>query len=242
MSKYLSEVLPTAPNPAVEEPVAASGGTGGASAPILKVGDIEPAEAKKPFKKWEGLNTKKTIKFSKAVEETIASKLAEYNASCPTHLRTTLDPLRAVYRRGAGSYVAANTATLSRHDWAMARVNAFTTLLAGGATNPSYTYDFDLLPVGHKKSEMPVSAAAGDVYQDALAITVLDEDDYETSEQAIHTLAELSGLGYEIIPAIRAAWMRGIQNNENPYERAAVLASALYNSPDADLLPKEGIL
>lgn len=242
MSKYLSEVLPTAPNPAVEEPVAASGGTGGASAPILKVGDIKPAEKRKAPKKWEDLDTKQTVKFSKAVESTITKKLAEYNAACPAYKETTIDQLRAVYRRGASSFSAANTGTLSRHDWAMARVNAFTTLLSGGQVSSNYTLDFDLLPLSHEKSEMSMTASAKEVYEEALSISVLSEDDYETSEQAIHTLAELSGLGYETIPALRAAWMRGIQNNENPYERAAVLASALYTSPDADLLPKEGIL
>jgi len=33
-----------------------------------------------------------------------------------------------------------------------------------------------------------------------------------------------------------------LDNNENPFERAALLASALYDSPDAHLLPQKGTL
>jgi len=50
-------------------------------------------------------------------------------------------------------------------------------------------------------------------------------------------MAELSGQGYEIVPALRATWLRAIRDNESPFDRAAVLASALYGSKDADLLP-----
>jgi hypothetical protein len=42
-----------------------------------------------------------------------------------------------------------------------------------------------------------------------------------------------------MIPALRAAWLRGVKNNESPFDRAVVLASALYDSQDADLLPKQ---
>jgi hypothetical protein len=64
-----------------------------------------------------------------------------------------------------------------------------------------------------------------------------DEAEYYSPEHAIFAMAELSGEGYEIIPALRAAWLRAISNNESPFDRAAVLASALYESRDADLLP-----
>jgi hypothetical protein len=88
-----------------------------------------------------------------------------------------------------------------------------------------------------------MTAGAAADYSEELAVELLpSSDDYESNEHAIHTLAEFSGLGYEAIPAIRASWIRGLKNNENPYERAAVLASALYDSQDADLLPKKGTL
>lgn len=226
MSGYLSEVLPggEATSEEVATPTVASGGTGGASAPILKEGDIQPPK--------KGLELKpKRVKFSKRVEAALADKQKECG------IKAT-DALRAVYRRGAASYDAADTNTMSRHEWAMTRVNAFAALSQDAAlVSSGYTADYDLLPWGHELSSRKNSNYALD-----LTVTPLAEDEYTTQEEAIFSLAEFSGLGYETIPAIRAAWMRGIKNNENPFERAAVLASALYDSPDADLLPKEGIL
>lgn len=228
MSEYLSEVL------AVEEAVSetdatlivASGGTGGASFPVLKEEDVQEPE------KGSELKLKK-VKFSKAVE----SALAEKQKSCSG---IELDVLRAVYRRGAGSYDAAETNNITRHSWAMARVDAFSTLCTSpSSVFSSYTADYDLLPVGHELSTRAVTASVSD---EELAISLLAEDEYTTQEEAIFSLAEFSGLGYETIPALRASWMRGIKNNENPFERAAVLASALYDSQDADLLPLKGIL
>jgi hypothetical protein len=65
------------------------------------------------------------------------------------------------------------------------------------------------------------------------------EAEYASAEHAIFSLAEFTGLGYEVIPSIRASWMRGSQAGENPFERAADLAVNLYESRDADLLPKK---
>jgi hypothetical protein len=222
MSGYLSEVLPG--GEATIEPTLASGGTGGASAPVLKEGDV------KPPKKGKSLSLKK-VKFSKSVESALAGKKAECGIDA-------LDALRAVYRRGAASYDASETGTLTRHQWAMARVDAFAALDQNAAlVSSGYTADYDLLPWGHE-----LSTRSDTDYSEELGVVLLAEDEYTTQEEAIFTLAEFSGLGYETIPALRAAWMRGIKNNENPFERAAVLASALYDSPDADLLPKEGTL
>jgi hypothetical protein len=61
---------------------------------------------------------------------------------------------------------------------------------------------------------------------------------YETPEQAIVALTELSGLGYEAEPAIRASWLRAVKNGEDPFKRASMLATMKHNSLDADLLPK----
>lgn len=226
MSGYLSEVLTggEAVSETVAEPTLASGGTGGASAPVLKEGDVQ-APSKGPELK------PKRIKFSKRVETALAEKQRECGIRA-------VDALRAVYRRGAASYDASETGTMSRHDWAMARVNAFAALNQDAAlVSSAYSADYDLLPWGHE-----LSTRKNMDYSSSLMVTPLAEDEYATQEEAIFTLAEFSGLGYETIPAIRAAWMRGIKNNENPFERAAVLASALYDSPDADLLPKKGIL
>jgi hypothetical protein len=252
MSKYLSDVLKASPAtvaqtlaaPAVEEePIIASGGVG-APAPVLVEGDIKKPSKGKKLKAPKGKDARK-VSFSKAVQNVLASKVKECNVDAFDGREATYEMLSAVYRRGAGSYSVSDNGALSRHDWAMSRVNAFASLLQGAdGLSSSYTADFDLLPVNHPSSEMVLVAGAGEYnYEDELTVHLYDnEEDYESQEHAIFSLAEFSGLGYETIPAIRAAWMRGIKNNENPYERAAVLASALYDSPDADLLPKKGIL
>ena len=51
---------------------------------------------------------------------------------------------------------------MSRHGWAIARVNAFLTLLrTGKPSNSNYTTDNDLLPKGHpRKSKAEVAEAA----------------------------------------------------------------------------------
>jgi hypothetical protein len=230
MSGYLSEVLVT--NGTNSTAINASGGAG-APAPVLKEGDIQPA------KKMPALKPKK-VQFSKAVESALAQKYKECSVSLNDDADKvpSLDAFRAVYRRGAGSYDVSDTGTLSRHDWAMTRVNAFSALAKDAAlVSSAYTSDDDLLPPSHPRSTGEVKD-----YSAELTVSVLAEDEYESQEQAVFALAELSGLGYETIPAIRAAWVRAANNNENPFERAAILASALYNSPDADLLPKKGIL
>lgn len=230
MSGYLSEVLA-----ASETEVAATTASGGvgAPAPVLKEGDIQPP------KKMPLLGSKK-VKFSKAVESTLAQKYKECSVALndDTEKLPPLDAFRLVYRRGAGSYDSADTGSLSRHDWAMARVNAFSTLIKDAAlVSSAYTMDDDLLPVSH-----PRSSGEARNYSSELTVSLLTEDEYESQEELVFALAEMSGLGYETIPAIRAAWVRAANNNENPFERAAVLASALYDSQDADLLPKKGTL
>jgi hypothetical protein len=73
--------------------------------------------------------------------------------------------------------------------------------------------------------------------EEQLNVRLLREDEYDSPEHALLAMAELSGLGYEVIPALRAAWLRGVRDRENPFDRAAVLASALDRSQDSDLLP-----
>lgn len=70
-----------------------------------------------------------------------------------------------------------------------------------------------------------------------LTVSLLPEEEYDSPEQALIAMAELSGLGYEIIPALRGAWLRGVRDKNSPFRRASMLASALYDSKDADLLP-----
>ena len=66
--------------------------------------------------------------------------------------KATLGMLKAVYRRGAGAFSTSHAPKMSRHGWAIARVNAFLKLLRSGRpSNPKYTTDNDLLPKGHPR-------------------------------------------------------------------------------------------
>lgn len=143
--------------------------------------------------------------------------------------------VKAVYRRGAASYSALPRPSVTRHEYALTRVSAFCTLLSHPAqANPNYTQDFDLLPLNHA---LTASANPTDDLPD-LVVSLQDLEDYRSPEHAIFSLAEYSGLGYDIIPALRASWVRGVNAHEAPFDRARNLAAKLYKSPDADLLPK----
>jgi len=77
-------------------------------------------------------------------------------------------------------------------------------------------------------------------YEQELNIDLLNEEDYSSPEEAILAMAEYSGYGYEAEHAIRASWLRGVRNGDNPFKRASLLASLGYESLDGDLLPVKG--
>lgn len=191
----------------------------------------------------------KSVTFSKKVEESLKKKVEEHNEKHgdTASKKTSLKTLKAVYRRGAGAFSTSHRPDQNRNSWAMARVNAFLHLLrTGKPKNSKYVTDNDLLPAAHarssKKSSAALTAAGYDEYIDSqLEVRLMAEGEYSSVEHAIYSMAEYSGLGYDIIPSIRAAWVRGVKAGENPFERASLLATQLYDSPDADLLPKEEI-
>jgi Family of unknown function (DUF5824) len=189
------------------------------------------------------------INFSAEVIAALKQKVQDHNAKASDGRRATLGMLKAVYRRGAGAYSSSHRPGTTRNQWAMARVNAFLRLLRSGRpANPNYKSDNDLLPHAHPRSTKPVKASVdpeeetpiefNDDEEYGFLIELQTEDDYESPEHAILAMAELSELSYGIIPALRAAWLRGVRDNESPFDRAAVLASALDKSKDSDLLPK----
>ena len=98
------------------------------------------------------------ITFSKEVTAQLSKKVKEHNAKGKGS-KATLGMLKAVYRRGAGAFSTSHAPKMSRHGWAIARVNAFLTLLrTGKPSNSAYTQDNDLLPKGHpKKSKAKMS-------------------------------------------------------------------------------------
>ena len=191
----------------------------------------------------------KSVTFSKKVEAALQDKADKHNEKHgdTASKKTSLKTLKAVYRRGAGAFSTSHRPDQNRNSWAMARVNAFLHLLrTGKPKNSKYTTDNDLLPASHprssKKDNATITAALYDSYIDSqLEVQLLAKDEYESVEHAIYSLAEYSGMGYDIIPSIRAAWLRGVKAGEDPFERATSLAIQLHNSQDSDLLPKEEI-
>lgn len=94
-----------------------------------------------------------SISFGAETDTALAAKVEKHNATAPTDRKTSLSVVKAVYRRGAGSYSSLSASGKSRDDWAMARTNAFLRLLKSGRpTNSLYTADNDLLPASHPKS------------------------------------------------------------------------------------------
>ena len=103
------------------------------------------------------------ITFSKETTAKLSKKVKEHNAKGKGS-KATLGMLKAVYRRGAGAYSTSHAPKMSRDGWAMARVNAFLTLLrTGKPSNSAYTQDNDLLPKGHPRKS---KAEAGYKYKD----------------------------------------------------------------------------
>jgi starvation-inducible DNA-binding protein len=179
----------------------------------------------------------KKIVFSAATEKGLSNKVAEHNKSAKAGRKASLPMLKAVYRRGAGAFSSSHRPGKTRDQWAMARVNAFLKLLKSGSpANPNYKQDNDLLPKAHPRSSR---AEASLINHELLQVALKSASEYGSPEHAIYSMAEYSGMGYEVIPALRGAWLRGVRDGDIPFERAYELATKLYTSKDADLLPKK---
>ncbi len=179
----------------------------------------------------------KKLVFDDKTETALAEKVAAHNKDAKAGRKASLPMLKAVYRRGAGAYNASTSKAKSRDQWAMARVNAFLKLLKTGApANANYKQDNDLLPKAHPKSSRGEAAV---LQHELLQVALKSADEYGSPEHAIFSMAEYSGLGYDVIPALRGAWVRGVRDGDIPFERAYELATKLYDSADADLLPKK---
>lgn len=179
----------------------------------------------------------KKIVFSDKVESALRNKVEEHNKNAKPGRKATLPMLKAVYRRGSGAFSSSHRPGKTRDQWAMARVNAFLKLLKSGRpANPNYKQDNDLLPKAHPKSSRGEAAV---IQHELLQVALKSADQYGSPEHAIYSMAEYSGLGYEVIPALRGAWLRGVRDGDVPFERAYELATKLYEGRDADLLPKK---
>jgi starvation-inducible DNA-binding protein len=179
----------------------------------------------------------KSITFSAKIENALRNKVEEHNKNASPGRKATLPMLKAVYRRGSGAFSSSHRPGKTRDQWAMARVNAFLKLLRSGRpSNPNYKQDNDLLPKAHPKSSR---GEASLIQHELLEVALKSADQYGSPEHAIYSMAEYTGLGYEVIPALRGAWLRGVRDGDVPFQRAYDLATNLYNSKDADLLPKK---
>ena len=218
-------------------------------APVTATAGSKPAPKKDQIKgsdknKKGSASGSKKITFSKAVETSLRNKVKEHNDSVDAaSKKVSLSKLKAVYRRGAGAFSTSHRPDQNRASWSMARVNAFLHLVKSGSPkNPKYTTDNDLLPASHPKSSVTASGSTGldSVYAESLlTVRIESPESYATPEDAIYAFTEYAGLGYEALPVFRAAWKRGVAENEDPFTRAADLAINLYDSKDADLLPKQ---
>lgn len=189
--------------------------------------------------KTDAYETKKLV-FSDKTEKQISRWTREHNANKDIDDTVSVATVRAVYRRGVRAFTASGSPDTERDVWAEARVKAFLSLVESKKpANSRYTQDNDLLTPSHpystidKNSGLTASIAAS---RD-LVISIKPESEYSGPEDVIYSLAEYSGLGYEVVPALRAVWKRAIDNYEPPFDRAVQLATKLYESTDADLLP-----
>lgn len=95
------------------------------------------------------------------------------------------------------------------------------------------------IPDGVVDSHMRKNEAdlASYVAERELFSSLSETNQYDKPGDAILALTEHMGLGYEAEFAIKAVWMRAINDGTDPYARAYELAVKTYDSKDADLLP-----
>lgn len=92
------------------------------------------------------------IEISRANEQALKDKIAEFKKDHPKKNAPSLGTLKKVFRRGAGAFSTSFRPTItggqpnSRNAWAMARVNKFLKMAGGGEVKESYRKaDGDLL-------------------------------------------------------------------------------------------------
>jgi len=111
----------------------------------------EPSERKKGSKRNPKGSAKKgggKITFSEKTTNALKEKVKGHNAKYSK--KVTLGQLKRVYRRGAGAFSTSHRPNMSRHGWAMARVNTFLKMMRGGKVKESYRKaDQDIAKAAH---------------------------------------------------------------------------------------------
>lgn len=100
----------------------------------------KPSEKKRGSSKNEpgsaGEKSSDAITFSNKVIEALKNKVREHNSK---HSRkVSLSQLKKIYRRGAGAFSSSHRPGKTRGQWAMARVNMFLRMMAGGKVKDAY--------------------------------------------------------------------------------------------------------
>lgn len=138
---------------------------------------------------------KAAITFSEKVTTALKNKVKQHNEK---HSRkVTLSQLKKVYRRGAGAFSSSSRPGKGRAQWAMARVNTFLRMMAGGKVKDSYraadqdiakATDKDINLLSYKSyssidfDEYELVIAASDLVRCNVSIAEMD-DSYESEDE-----------------------------------------------------------
>jgi len=116
----------------------------------------EPSERKKGSKRNKKGSAKKgggKITFSEKTTNSLKEKVKTHNEK--SSKKVTLGQLKRVYRRGAGAFSTSHRPNMSRHGWAMARVNTFLKMMRGGKVKESYRKaDQDIAKAAYKDKKV----------------------------------------------------------------------------------------
>jgi len=146
-----------------------------------------------------GEKSDNAISFSNKVVEALKNKVREHNSK---HSRkVTLSQLKKVYRRGAGAFSSSHRPGMTRGQWAMARVNMFLRMVAGGKVKDSYRKaDQDVSKAFIKVIDVSDSwePEDQDLTQASLDVLEIGEFDFDNVEDLYLDEDEISEKWYEI--------------------------------------------
>lgn len=135
------------PAPGIDFPLFEKG-----DAPAPPKDQITGSDTNKP---GSASDDKGKIEINESTKKTLQTKVDEHNEKMsgkPAWAKTTLNAVKAVYRRGAGAFSTSHRPNMTRAQWAFARVNAFLYLCKNGKPeNEKYVSDNDLLHKDHPK-------------------------------------------------------------------------------------------
>jgi len=210
---------------------------------ICRTQMVAPVQIVKEFSSAVTASGRRKILFSKDVDDALKTKISTHNEKATSSRKATFSAVRAVFRRGVHEHMSALSNTQDLNAAGMARVDVYLRLLSSASnTTAGDAKDSDLLPEGHPKATRAKNPVTASMIADSeLYVTLKNESEYTSTQDALIAMAEYSGLSYAAIPALKAAWTRAVKNNENPFKRAKNLSTLLYDSQDADLLPRRKV-